>query len=174
MRYERSDPHCRGDAKRGSGSSPPRSCQRPDLTAWASQGGALPARLSVHIQNCPSCAERVRRVNQTHAGLMLLSHQALPPHLHARANGRAMRMLRRAERASAAARRLLAIRPDLPLFERARVHMTRAACGAAAALLVLVLRTGTQQGINRTVTLGQKLASLHYERHIDPDGEWLV
>ena len=136
--------------------------------------GPLPSRLADHLGHCPSCSERVRRVNQAHAGLMLLGHQTLPPQLHARANGRALRMLRRAERASATARRLLATRPELPLLVRARVHMTQAACGAAAALLVLMLRAGTQQGIERTVELGQTLADLHVERHIDPDGEWLV
>jgi hypothetical protein len=41
-------------------------------------------------------------------------------------------------------------------------------------LLVWVLRAGTQQGIHHTIELGQRLATTHFEHHIDPDGEWLT
>lgn len=157
----------------GHGVSVPAACDRPDLAAWSTQGGPLPARLADHVAECPGCARQVCRVNQVHASLMLLSSQPLPPNLHARANGRALRMLRRVTRASAAATRLLRMRPDLPLWQRVQVHIARASLSAAAAVLVLMMRAGVLSGVKETQALGQTLASAHWDRHIDPTGEWL-
>ena len=43
----------------------------------------------------------------------------------------------------------------------------------AAAGLILLLRTGIFTGFERTQEYGETLASLHWDRHIDPDGEWM-
>ena len=43
----------------------------------------------------------------------------------------------------------------------------------AAALLMLVMRTGLLSGVEHTRAVGQQLASAHWDRHIDPDGEWM-
>lgn len=146
-------------------------CERPDLEAWADGGGALPRGLARHIRSCPSCAERVRRISEVQAGLTLLRTQRTPVNLQARSNGRALRMLRRAARASAAAKRLLAARPDLTRWQRAQLHLTRISMGMAAAFLILVIRTGVATGLQRTEQTGQLLVS-QWERHVDPNGEF--
>jgi hypothetical protein len=129
-------------------------------------------RLAAHITSCPGCADKVRRINQVHASLMLLRTQAAPADLTARANGRALRMLRRAARASAAAQRLLVMRPGLNRWQRAQIHATRLSLTAAAAVVMLVVRAGTLMGFEQTRILGEQLAASHWERHIDPNAEF--
>jgi anti-sigma factor RsiW len=129
--------------------------------------------LAVHVERCPACADRVRRVSQVHASLMLLGSQPLPANLHARANGRALRMLRRVTRASAASADLLRMRPNLSPWQRVQLYVARISLSAVAALIVLIIRVGILSGLERTQALGQALASAHWDRHIDPDHEWL-
>lgn len=167
-----SEPMNANDERRVDASGPV-ACERADLNDWASRGGPLPTRLAAHVAGCPGCAAKVRRVNEVHASLTLLRTQASPPELTARANGRALRMLRRAARASEAAERLLRMRPDLTPWQRAQVHMARVSLAAAAAIMLLILRTGTTLGFEKTRILGEQLAACHWERHIDPGGEFL-
>lgn len=148
------------------------SSQCRELAGWAEHGGVLPARLAAHAGRCPRCADRVRLVNEVNAGLTLLRTQSLPANLHARANGRALRMLRRVARASSAAARLLAMRPHLSPWRRAQLHVMRVSLSGAAAVLALCARAGVNAGFDRTRDLGQQLASAHWERHIDPNHEW--
>lgn len=148
-------------------------CSRPDLLKWSGSGGALPRRLSQHIRLCPGCAEQVRRVSTVHAGLMLLKNEPLPHGLQRRANSRALRMLRRVARASEAASRLLRMRPNLTPWQRAKLRVAQGCFGAVAAVLVLVVRIGVMAGFEQTRELGNQLAMAHWDRHIDPDHEFL-
>ncbi len=147
-------------------------CDRADLKDWASRGGPLPARLAAHVMNCPTCATQVRRVNQVHASLTLLRTQSAPADLNGRANARALRMLRRAARASSAARRLLIMRPHLNRWQRTRIHMARMSLAAAAAMIMLVVRAGSLMGFEQTRLLREQLASAYWDRHVDPYGEF--
>jgi len=140
------------------------------LANWSVDGGPLPIRLSEHVKRCAACQAQVDRVNRVQASLTLLQTQALPPNLHARANGRALRLLRRAERASAAARELLCCRPDLPYWQRIQFQVTRLTCGVAATFLLLMIRTGVIHAAEETRDMGQTLAAMYADRHIDPDG----
>ncbi len=119
-------------------------------------------------------SEQVRRMNEVQVGLTLLCTQAAPPDLLARANGRALRMLRRASRVSAAAERLLRVRPNLSRWQRAQLHLARVSIGAAAALLMLVVRAGLLNGFENTRQLGELLAEKHWQRlaAAAPD-EWM-
>ncbi len=151
----------------------PAACHRADLLSWCERGGPLPARLAGHIQECAGCAERVRRASQVHLALTLLATQTAPSDLAVRANARALRFLRRAARASAAADRLLRMRPNLRPWQRAHLHLARLSLGAAAACLTLVARAGVLNSFEHTRVLGEYLATQHWQRHIDPAGEWL-
>lgn len=148
-------------------------CSRQDLLKWSDSGGALPRRLSDHIRLCPGCADQVRRVSTVHTGLMLLQNQSLPHGLQNRANGRALRMLRRVARASEAAGRLLRMRPNLTRWQRAKLRIAQGCFGAVAAVLVLVMRIGVMAGFEHTRELGNQLAAAHWDRHIDPNHEFL-
>lgn len=140
------------------------------LAQWSVEGGPLPIRLSTHIEQCPTCRAQVARFNRVQASLTLLRTQALPPNLHARANGRALRLLRRAERASAAARDLLRCRPDLPCWQRIQFHVTRLSCGVAATLLLMMIRVTVVHAAEETRHMGETLAAMYADRHINPDG----
>lgn len=151
----------------------PSDCARRDLAQWAEKGGPLPRGLAVHIRECPACAEQVRRLSVVHASLGLLCTQPSPANLLARSNGRGLRMLRRVERATAAARRLLLMQPDLPRWQRAQIHAARFSLAAAASLLLLLMRMGIMSGFEQTRRMGEQLATAHWNRHIDPDREFL-
>ncbi len=151
----------------------PSACTRRDLDTWAQEGGPLPGRLAAHIRECPGCAEKVRRLSMVHASLGLLRTQPPPANLLARSNGRGLRMLRRVERASEAAKRLLLMRPDLPRWQRAQIHAARFSLAAAASLLLLLMRVGIMSGFEQTRRMGEQLAAAHWDRHIDPDREFL-
>lgn len=151
----------------------PSACPSTDMHRWISRGGPLPARLTDHARSCPVCAERIRQINRVHAGLTLLGAQAVPVRTTSAANLRAMRMLRVAVRRSAAAARLLRSRPRLSWAQRAQLHMTRMTLASAAAGLMVVLRFGAIAGWERVEADGQRLAAAHWERHVDPTGEWM-
>jgi hypothetical protein len=51
--------------------------------------------------------------------------------------------------------------------------MTRWSSGLTTAVLAVVLRAGLQNGFEQTRTMGETLAREHWEKHIDPHGEWL-
>ena len=150
-----------------------RPCARRDLERWSEHGGALPASLARHVRVCAACAAHVRRVNEVCVGLKLLRTTAIPAGLPKRANSRALRMLRRAARASASAARVLKMQPGLSIWQRAGLHAKRMSMGVAASFMMLVLRAGLFGGLEKTQTLGEQLAQDHWDRHIDPDGEWL-
>jgi hypothetical protein len=62
------------------------------------------------------------------------------------------------------------MRPDLNRWQRAQIHAARYSLGAAAALLLLVIRAGTLMGFEKTRTLGEQFVDIQW-RHIDPDGK---
>ncbi len=150
------------------------SCARADLASWSAQCGPIPASLANHIGACPACAALVRRVNTVHASMALLCTESVPAGLVQRANARALRMLRRAARASEAAQRALQTRPRPPLWQRVQYQGTRIVMSAAAALLIFVTRAGVTIGMERTRAAGEVLAEDHWNRHIDPNHEWLI
>lgn len=151
----------------------PAACGRPDLQAWSRRGGSLPAALATHMHDCAGCADHIRRMNEVFAALRLLTTQSAPPDLLARANGRALRMLRRAARASAAAQNLLRTRIRLSTWQRVQIHAARVSLSAAAALCMFLLRAGVLSGFEQTREVGEALSQLHRERHIDSTGEWM-
>ena len=147
-------------------------CDRADLARWSTRGGPIPSSLAAHVGRCRECADRVRHVNRLNASMTLLKAQAVPAGLMNRASQRALRMLRRAERTSADAQRALQAQPDLSSWQRTKLHLARGSMGAAAALLVLVMRVGVLGGLEQTRAAGEALAKAHWDKHIDPDGEW--
>lgn len=148
-------------------------CNRADFDDWAGRGGPLPTSLASHVAHCSACAAQVRQVSQVHAALGLIRTEAVPVDLTARANGRALRMLRRAARATAAAERLLRMRPNLSVWQRTQIYAARLSLTAAAAGLTLIVRMGLFSGFEQTQEIGRTLAMRHWERHIDGTGEWL-
>lgn len=152
---------------------PAAGCDRSDLRAWSERGGRLPRSLAAHILECPACARRVHAINTVLTGLSLINAQPVPLRTRRLANERALRFLQRAARASAAAQRLLRTNPNLTFWQRAWIHGGRLALSATAAAIVLLMRIGVIAGFEETRNLGEQMAAAHWERHIDPTGEWL-
>jgi hypothetical protein len=165
------NPHIEKDRSGTAGRSAP-PCDRTDLANWTSRGGPLPLRLQLHVARCPGCEAQVRRVNRLHASFALLRTQAAAPDLLARANGRALRMLRRAARASAAAQRLLVSRPNLTVLQRVHIHAARLSLSAVAAGLALLVRAGLLAGIDQTRTLDKYLATRNWDGQFVHDAGW--
>lgn len=139
-------------------------CGRRDLMRWADRGGPLPSSLERHIRRCNDCAQAVRRCKEVHAGLTLLRTQTMPVGVVPEGQSGALRMLRRTERASKAALRMLQSKRNLTPWQRAQLQVTRLSMGAAAALLVLVVRTGVIGGIEKAHTTGTTLADRYYSQ----------
>jgi len=112
-------------------------------------------------------------VSTVHAGLTLMANQPLPHEMQGRASSRALRMLRRVARASREAGHLLRMRPNLSRWQRMKLRIAQGCLGAVAAVLVLVVRFGMVAGFEQTRDLGQQLAAAHWDRHIDPNNEFL-
>ena len=148
-------------------------CDRRDLVRWTDRGGPMPRRLARHLDGCPPCSAYARRISRVHTTLNGLRAAPTPMSLFERTGQKALRMLRRAVRASEDARRALRARPNLSTWQRAQLHVARVSMSAAAALLMLVTRTVVQDGVEQTRAAGEVLAQTHWERHIDPDGAWL-
>jgi len=147
-------------------------CNRRDLAKWSQRGGPLPGKLADHVTKCPACAHQVRSINQTYASITMLRNQPTPKQFYAKSNNRALKMLKRITRASEKAKHLLTFSPNLSPWQRAQLYVARVSLSAAAAVIILAIRAGTLTGFDKTQEYGETLASLHWERHIDPDGEW--
>ncbi len=147
-------------------------CQRRDLDDWAVVGGALPPKLADHIDHCPQCADQVRRVNRVHASLTLMRTQAVPMALLPRANGRALRLLRKVSRASSAVARLLQMNAEMSFWQRVGLHMMRVSLGVAAAGLTLVVRIGMLTGFEQTRSASQQLAARYFDRQSEETDGW--
>jgi hypothetical protein len=65
------------------------------------------------------------------------------------------------------------MRPGLTAWQRTQIHVARLSIAAAAAILMVIIRGGTIMGLEQTRILGEQLAAAHWDRHIDPGGEFL-
>lgn len=140
------------------------------LMRWIDKGGPVPERLLEHAATCPKCRARIQRISRVSAGFTLLATQAAPIGLIGRANERALGMLARTLRATPKADQLRKAKPSVGIWPKIEGPLARTAGAAAAAMILLSLRTGINGSIERTTDLIQPLADLHYERHID-DGK---
>lgn len=98
----------------------------------------------------------------------LLQGTSPPPRLLARANARALRMLRRTIRASEEARQLL---HDTPRMDRRFVvhRLRQVALSSAAVIAMVILRMGMLTGLEEGRRLTELLAQTHVDRHIYGD-----
>ncbi|MBN1346246.1 MAG: hypothetical protein JXQ73_26390 [Phycisphaerae bacterium] len=140
------------------------------LMRWTDRGGSLPAQLSEHVTSCPRCAKWVSRIARVQAALTLLTTDAAPQGILARANQKALRMLARSLREDEQALRLSQAQPNAGLWPLLEGPLHRTVAGAAAAVILLSLQTSVASGMERTRDLAQPLADAHFQRHIDDQG----
>lgn len=144
-------------------------CRRA-LMRWLETGGPIPPRLATRLSKCDACWQWASRMVRVQNALALLATEAAPVGLLGRANNKALRMLVRQLREGAKAERLRTAKPNSSLWTRLEGPLTRQASAAAAAMIVLALRAGINEGIDQVHDWAEPLAQTHYERHIDDQG----
>lgn len=88
--------------------------------------------------------------------------------LLAPANAKALRWVDRRLRESRAAARLRAARPDLPLIRRIQLRFLRLSAPVLACLVAAMVQVRLFTVFDHVYRAGQKLASIHFDRHIGP------
>jgi len=144
-------------------------CRRA-LMRWLEKGGPVPPRLAAHLSRCEPCWQWASRMARVQNALTMLATESAPVGLLGRANNKALRMLARQLREGKKAERLRTAKPDAPLWTRLEGPLTRQASAAAAAMIILALRAGINEGIDQVHDWAQPLAQTHFERHIDDQG----
>ena len=140
------------------------------LMRWLENGGPVPLRLVSRLSKCEACWQWASRVARVQNALALLATEAAPVGLLGRANDKALRMLARQLREGTKAERLRRAKPNAPLWTRLEGPLTRQASAVAAAMIILALRAGINEGIDQVHDWAEPLAQTHYERHIDDQG----
>jgi len=144
-------------------------CRRA-LMRWLERGGPVPPRLAARLSRCESCWQWASRVARVQNALALLATEAAPVGLLGRANDKALRMLVRQLREGTKAEQLRTAKPNSSLWTRLEGPVSRQASAAAAAMIILALRAGINEGIDQVHDWAEPLAQAHYERHIDDQG----
>ncbi len=129
---------------------------------------------TIHMAECPECAALAAQIGSVHAGLLLMRGQIPRQDLLARANQRALRFLRRVARATRAAERLRHARPQTSTWDRVRPYAVRYGSSAAAALLMILLRTGVFEAFDDDVALAERVVAHYVETYIDPGESMLA
>ncbi len=143
-------------------------CRRA-LIQWIDGSGAPPADLARHVHECPTCHKWAQRVARLHGAMTMLTTQTIPIGMTGRANEKALRMIARRLRETPKAVKLRQAKPSPKLWTKIEAPASRAASAAAAAMILLSLRTGVAEGVERTRQFAEPLADTHFERHIaDP------
>ncbi|MFQ5412639.1 MAG: hypothetical protein ACE5E1_01165 [Phycisphaerae bacterium] len=102
------------------------------------------------------------------AAMLCLRAQRPTRPLLARANVRALRWVDSAVRRGRAARKLEAVTPALPITQRLFLRAGRVSLSLAACLLLLLCKAGVFHAVDGVVRVADRLARLHFERHIWP------
>jgi len=131
------------------------------------------ASLARHVETCPQCRELLDDIANVQYLLDRAKWRSMPAGTLALCNRQAMKKLQQRVRESAKAEELAAIKPDLPRWQQATIHVTRSGIGVAAGLAVLMFNWTATGGLNLAHDQLQGLGQIHQQRHIgnwdDPD-----
>lgn len=136
------------------------------MMRWLEMGGAVPAGLAAHLSRCESCWSWASRIARVESALSLLAGHAMPAGVVGRANDRALGMLVRQLREGVQADDLRTAEAHVGPWVALEGKLARPASVAAAAMLILALRTGVNAGVHQVRDLTEPLAQAHLERHI--------
>jgi len=95
-----------------------------------------------HIASCPRCRRRLLRTSRVSVAMQLLKSQPHSLDLLARANNKAVSVLKHSLRYSDKAQKLKVALPEPTIFERLRKYRSAAVNVAACVTILLLIKTG--------------------------------
>ncbi len=122
-----------------------------------------------HISGCPRCQQRLVAYRRVDLALSLAKTQPHKPDLLARANARAIAVLKHSLRAEPEAENLKTKLPEAKFPEMFRGCWRSFANAAACVAIVLLMKIGVLSSMDQFNSTGQNSIKQYYTRHIGED-----
>jgi hypothetical protein len=134
---------------------------------WNSLRLRLTERLSDHVAHCPRCQRRLAMVNRVELALTLVKTQPLSMGLLARANHKALDVLKHSLRNAPKSAALRIAKADLSRLEKIQPGFERILNVAACVFVVLMIKTGISHSLLDYKEQGEAVIENYYARHLD-------
>ena len=134
---------------------------------WASLKGRMRDRLSDHIATCPRCQNRLALVNRVELTFGLLKSQPHDMDLLARANTKAIGVLKHSLRDAPRSEELRHSRPEQNWLEKKRPVIERVLNIAACLFIVVMIRMGVTSSLTDVKNKGETALHNYYARNLD-------
>lgn len=134
---------------------------------WAILKERLRQRLGDHIATCPRCQKRLALANRVEVAVSLLKSQPHELNLLARANAKAIGVLKHSLRNAPQTRQLRQSKPDFNWIEKKRPAVERLFNVAACLFVVLMIRMGVFSSMTDVQAKGKTALHNYYARNLD-------
>ena len=132
-----------------------------------SRVGFLNLWLTDHITRCPRCQRKLAAVNRVEIAMMLMKTQPQDLGLLARANSKALDMLKHSLRYAPQSAGLRTMRADQNRLEKIRPGLERVMNTAACIFIVFMIKTGISQSLLDYKEQGETAIKNYYTRNLD-------
>lgn len=119
-----------------------------------------------HIASCPKCRNRLLWTSRVSLALQLVKSQPHSLNLLARANHKAVSVLKHSLRYSDKAQKLKAALPKLTVFERLLKYRSTAANLAACVAILLLIKAGLFSSTRKFQNDGKSALRHYYANHV--------
>ncbi len=134
---------------------------------WGSWWRRVMEQLSDHVANCPRCQRRLAMKNRVELALMLIKSQPLNMGLLARANNKALNILKHSLRNAPKSVALRAARTDLTRLKKIHISMERVLNVAACVFVVIMIKAGQSNSLLNYQKQGKTAIKNYYARNLD-------
>ncbi|MBL7214190.1 MAG: hypothetical protein ISS71_00780 [Phycisphaerae bacterium] len=134
---------------------------------WASLKERACRHLADHIATCPRCQKRLALVNRVELAMSLVKSQQHNLDLLARANAKAIGVLKHSLRNTPKTEQLRHSKPDCHWIERKRPVIERLLNIAACLFVVMMIRMGVTSLLTNVQTKGKTALHNYYARNLD-------
>lgn len=124
-------------------------------------------RLNDHVAECPNCQKRLAMVNRVEIALMLMKSQPYEMGLLARANNRALDVLKHSLRYAPKSAVLRNAKSDTNRLEKMRPGLERAMNVAACIFVAVMIKTGVSDSLLDYKEQGEAVIHNYYARNLD-------
>lgn len=144
-----------------------RSMEKNPAGLWNGLRLRLTERLSDHVAHCPRCRQRLAMVNRVELALTLVQTQPLNVGLLARANNKALDILKHSLRNAPKSAALRIAKTDLSRLEKMRPGLERVLNAAACVFVIFMIKTGISRSLLDYKEQGEAVIKNYYARNLD-------
>jgi len=134
---------------------------------WAFIKEGVQNRLSDHIATCPRCQKRLAMVNRVELAIGLLKSQPHDLDLLAKANTKAIGVLKHSLRESSYSEKLRHSKQDQHWLEKKHSAIERILNVAACLFVIIMIRMGVTSSLTDVKSKGQAALHNYYARNLD-------